>query len=746
VVLSPLREGSDIKRRLDKTLRPFDAQYNGTLFKEHFVDSLTVGDEALSEVISALYPPQSPYRLDVIDVEILGAAYERYLGSELVRREGRIDLRIKPELRKAEGVYYTPQWVVDEIVRLVVDPLVQGKTVRQLDALRILDPACGSGSFLLAAFARLIRAYETYFTEHPGKRSDNRHRDHYLAADGTRKLGSRAKGEILRRSIFGIDVDSQAVEVTMMSLYLKVLEGETFDSITNDRAVQYELMKAAILPPLEGNIVCGNTLVGSEAYQREFHELDSGELRRLNPLDWRDTGLAGPLSTGGWDAVLGNPPYFSVDATYGRRHPMLAYLRRAYPAVWQDKSDILFYFLAKAVDVARQRAGFIVSRAFFEAYKASSLRRYLADRATLSEVVDFQGFPVFAEAGIATAIVVFDKNPTVSQTRVRRLVTDTPPAQERVVANLRDGAAPFETFEVPAPRTGAAWHFNHQDDRELVERIDAAGRPLSKIATVGQGMQTGDNAAFGGLTWEAVRRLGIPEHLIARRIRNSDIRRGYVTVRDEWLLYLEDVLVFDLLPSSVRDHLNAHRDQLMQRAAYKRGNCEWWKYTWPLHKEAYVEPRLLCPYRASFNRFAPVDGRGAISLTDSTVVFPMDATVMKVLLGILNSRLLTFRYRRLGKLTGNNMWEYFWNGVGMLPIALPDSNDTMFADIERLVDEKDANRAMLHGAPNGSVDSVIAVRRLAETDRQLDDVVLGLYGITNLADRAAVQDIALDDM
>jgi hypothetical protein len=137
-------------------------------------------------------------------------------------------------------------------------------------------------------------------------------------------------------------------------------------------------------------------------------------------------------------------------------------------------------------------------------------------------------------------------------------------------------------------------------------------------------MQTGANAVFGKLSSDDVSAWGLPSELLKQRARNSDIQQFFVERSGEFLLYHEDVDRYESLPESVQRYLEepAHRAKLEGRAAYRRGNCEWWRYTWPLHRERYRGPRLISPY----------------------------------LLALLNSRLMTFRFRGLAKLTGRNMW------------------------------------------------------------------------------------------
>src|SRR5207248_11100928 len=112
-------------------------------------------------------PPKSPYRFDVIGVELLGSIYERYLGNTIRTTAHQVRIEEKPEVRHARGVYYTPQYIVDYIVKETVGKVIESKTPKQIEKIHIVDPACGSGSFLIGAFQCLIDYHTAYLVAHP---------------------------------------------------------------------------------------------------------------------------------------------------------------------------------------------------------------------------------------------------------------------------------------------------------------------------------------------------------------------------------------------------------------------------------------------------------------------------------------------------------------------------------------------------------------------------------------------------
>ena len=332
----------DAYHRLAQEFRRLDVVYNGQLFAEHFSERLEMSDQVFQLLIADLYWPKSPYRFDALGADLLGAIYERFLGKAIELEDGSVSLVDKPEVRHAGGVYYTPRWIVDYIVRATISPALEGKTPRAAANLRILDPACGSGSFLLGALDYLIEWHEQYYKDNPSESQDR----HYETTDGRRRLTSDAKGEILTRCIYGIDIDPQAVEVTQMSLYLKILEGEDA-AVLRDR----RLFHATLLPPLTQNIRCGNSLLSPSDVAAELLT-EYEQQRRINPFDWTDKrdGFGAVLATrGGFDAIIGNPPYTRVQVLRQHRPEETDIYARKYRSAAEGSFDIAGLFVERCM-------------------------------------------------------------------------------------------------------------------------------------------------------------------------------------------------------------------------------------------------------------------------------------------------------------------------------------------------------------------------------------------------------------
>ena len=214
-----------------------------------------------------------------LPVEILGSVYEQFLGKIIrITPAHHAKIEEKPEVKKAGGVYYTPQYIVDYIIKNTVGKLIEGKTPAEISPLKVVDPACGSGSFLIGAFQYLLDYHKNYYSN-SGKPSKG-NKNNPMTPDG--QLSTAEKKRILLNNIYGVDIDYNAVEVTKLSLLLKCMEGETEASINQ----QFKLFNERILPTLDDNIKSGNSLISTDYYD---NQLDFGEEKKIKPFNWKNS-------------------------------------------------------------------------------------------------------------------------------------------------------------------------------------------------------------------------------------------------------------------------------------------------------------------------------------------------------------------------------------------------------------------------------------------------------------------------
>lgn len=383
-----------------------DIKYNSGLFHfktekgesnhaDTFTPTLHIDDKVLKQIIKSIYYP-CPYIFKEIPVEILGQVYEQFLG-KVIRLTAGHQARIeeKPEVRKAGGVYYTPKYIVDYIVTNTVGKLLEGKTPTEAGQLRIVDPACGSGSFLLGAFQYLLDWHEEWYLQHdPHKWTRGKNAPLIAVEGGDWKLTSAEKKRILVNNIYGVDIDAQAVEVTKLSLLLKVLEEETG---------QLSLGLERVLPDLGDNIKCGNSLIGWDYFEGQL-VIDEQERERVNPFDWQ-RAIPRVFARGGFDAVIGNPPY---GAFFTEREK--DYIRTKFIS-YKYKFESYIYFIEKGCELLRNSGylSYITPEIWLRLDSGILLRKFLSSNGCF-EYLKIYGENVFEQAVISTIVFTFIKD------------------------------------------------------------------------------------------------------------------------------------------------------------------------------------------------------------------------------------------------------------------------------------------------------------------------------------------------
>lgn len=316
--LRTLMEGPGVYSRLVERFHRADERYNSGLFHfsrgrdraeahDELTPDLKLDDKVLRNILGSVYYPTSPYEFSVLPADILGQVYERFLGKVIrLTLAHHAKIEEKPEVRKAGGVYYTPSYIVDYIVESTLGKILAERSPADPKPIRIVDPACGSGSFLLGAYQRLLDWHlEFYVGSNPEKLSAQKHPPVFRGRHGEWRLTAQKKKEVLLGSVFGVDIDAQAIEVSKLSLLLKVLEGETDESVN----AALKLFHDRALPDLGRNIRHGNSLVGPDFRtfgQMELPALGDG----ADEFDW-EKAFPEAFKDGGFDVVIGNPPYLS---------------------------------------------------------------------------------------------------------------------------------------------------------------------------------------------------------------------------------------------------------------------------------------------------------------------------------------------------------------------------------------------------------------------------------------------------
>ena len=759
--LHALVNGGEVYDRLREIFYHADERYNSGLFHFHkekdraeppdeLTPNLTIDDAPLKEIIRAIYYPDSPYEFSVLPADILGQVYEQFLGKVIRLTAGhRAVVEDKPEVKKAGGVYYTPTYIVDYIVKNTVGEILraglkpastigkrkssaqaEGLTPREVAKIRILDPACGSGSFLIGAYQYLLDWHRDWYVNNGLEEwAKGRSPKLYQAPGGDWRLTSPERKRILLNNIYGVDIDPQAVEVTKLSLLLKVLEGESAEVIGKN----LQLFHERALPDLGNNIKCGNSLIGPDFYEIQQLELfDEEERYRINVFDW-DAEFPKIMKSGGFDVVIGNPPYVRMEGFKKVKH----YLKDRYEA-HDERSDIYVYFIERAHALLRKQGhfGMIVSNKFLRANYGRPLRQLLRRCSSIDRIVDFAGLPVFAGATVRTVVLLTSRG-----RRGRKLLLYSPPlALDRFVEVQRGihsvaEAIADSTYEVPgAALDEATWSLVRTESANIFRKLEVSCQPLGQYCEgkIYMGIKSGLTSAFviDGETRSRILRSN-PEasEIIKPFLNGRNVRRYVLEPEDIFLIYAYHGVPTAKYPA-VRDHLQQFRSELRRRVTKQ----QWYELQQPQYRFAqYMEgDKIIFPDIATAPRFALDD----IGYYCSNTTYFIPARDL-YLLALLNSRLGYFYFAETcagleGK--ADIYLRFFGQYLQRFPVrSISSSNCADKARHGKMV-ELVETMLSLHkklAAAKTDHDKTAIQRQIDATDRQIDQLVYDLYELTD---------------
>ncbi|MDI7261419.1 MAG: N-6 DNA methylase [Thermodesulfobacteriota bacterium] len=698
-----LLNGTNTYRRLREIFYHADDKYNSGLFDfktDRLTPELRLDDKPLKDIFKNLYYPESPYEFSVLGADILGHVYEQFLGKVIRLTEGhRAKVEEKPEVRKAGGVYYTPTYIVDYIVKNTVGKLCDDKTPKQISSLRILDPACGSGSFLLGAYQYLLDYHLNWYPAHHSKKGNVAQgfspapKEIYRGRGGQWYLTIQEKKRILLNNIYGVDIDPQAVEVTKLSLLLKVLEGENQDTLER----QMKLFKERALPDLGSNIKSGNSLISPDFYQGNL--LDSDEIYRINPFDWQKE-FPEIMKQGGFDAVIGNPPYVTLGNDLFS-DSVLSYLNSY--EVAQYKTDLFHLFIQRGIDLLKTDGflGYITPNTWFTLQFTTKLREYVLKRVQIEELVLF-GHLVFQNADVHTGLTFLKK---ARKSLSHKIIVKNLPAsfssemlyQSATPSALQTDWLKDPEFRFEIRQTGEVG--------DLVKRIMRKFPPLERVARASLGIQAYNSSKhtreqIEARVFHALKKLSkeyLPE------LAGNDVGRYLIDRRKgQWIKYgpwLHDYRTMDWLTGP----------RILVREI--AGN-------WPYRIHGCYVEETYCNYKTILN------------------VNPSSATdySMKYLLGILNSRLMSFLYPLVSnKIVVGSFPRLSVRDLKRLPIRTINFSDpTDKARHEKMVGLVE-QMLTLHkqlAAAKTPDDKIRLQRQIDTTDHQINRLVYELYGVT----------------
>lgn len=751
--LQGLTSGADVYARLQNFFLEADDKYNSGLFHyrkekgrpelpDELTPSLRIDDKPLKEIFKHLYYPECPYEFSVIGADILGSVYEQFLGKIIKIAPGRRPvLELKPEVRKAGGVYYTPAYIVRYMVRHSLGKLFQNRSLRQASGLRVVDPACGSGSFLIGAYQYLLDWYQSKYIE-DGAEKHSKGKQPRLRNAGTNKwkLTTAEKKRILLEHIFGVDIDSQAVEVTKLSLLLKVLEGESAESIGTTGKLFHE----RVLPDLDANIRCGNSLISSDFCASDPSE---AQIRSVNPFDWADEFPDVFKDEGGFDAIVGNPPYIDV-----KEMPVevKTELSRTYRSA-QQRFDLYVPFIEQGLRLLRPKGylTYIVPSMFMRREYGTDIRKVILEESSLSRVVDFGTNQVFKGPLNYVAIIVLErsiKNRPFDVITFDRTGLDEVELENILSTEDTDPGISRFSMKPTSLNTANGWQFVNETKAAFAARMFSAKQILGNIAHyISEGIHSGKDEVFF-IPKSRAEELKLEGGTAFPLAKGKDVHRYEPVdskVFSNTVLYTYDLKSGDVFSEAklkkhyphAWHHLLTSRELLAGRSYFEKSSKEWYELWCPRTPELFTLRKIIGPEIANKGEFTisnqPLFANNKLKVI---VLKPNVEEELEYVLALLNSKLLTYLHRLIAPPKSNNYFEVKSRVIARLPIKRINFSDSG----EKAKHDFLASSAKSIISKNEALSSVkrpheanLLQRQIIALERSIDEAIYALYGLND---------------
>ncbi|MCS7211902.1 MAG: N-6 DNA methylase [Chloroherpetonaceae bacterium] len=679
--------------------RSLEPKYNGLVFNPHTVidsDDFNPPDEAVfGKICRELSDDHSPYDFGQIPIAILGSIYERFLGKVVSVTDSRAKVIEKPQVRKAGGIYYTPEYIVRYIVAETVGKLIEGKTPDEISKMAFADIACGSGSFLIEVYATLLDYHERYYAANP----DKARQGDLEWRDGVPALSLKKRREILARNIFGCDIDYQAVEVTQLSLYLKLLE-----NATTGEAHQFSLLKEAILPNLSRNIVCGNSLIETDILESALFEPD--EERKLNPMNFEDA-FPDIMKRGGFDAIVGNPPWVDIK---GMPRVQAQYFFKRYETT-ENRMNIYATFIERAFQLLKKGSkdapsylGYITPNSYLTQSSYRKLRKLILENYKIVKLVRLPD-DIFKGVKAETLISIFNTYQRTTDGSVDILIFD----RSAKIAEIDKSKGVFKRENQKVWRQGEDYLiniFSSDRERKLLSRVETGATPLESLCDFSLGITPYD------------KHKGHTQKQIKARVFHATYKK---TSSHKPLLSGENIIRYRIDPN------------VKEWIAYG----EWLGA--PREKRFFTEERILVRQIVSGKPPRIYAAYTDAELYNTQIAFnllrkPDCKLSLKYILAILNSKLMTFYHRKKYLDQSKEVFQKILiQDCKRFPIRLLDlskpAEKAIHDRIVKLVEQMMATMEKLSRAQTEK--EKLRLNRMAEgLDRQIDAAVYELYGLT----------------
>lgn len=689
------KKRGNFTRELNGLYRYYDFYYNSKLFLLHLCENLEISDDVMTKVVEGLYESKESltnYDFFAIDADVLGNIYEQYLGHILRKTLKRAKIESKDTHRKEQGIYYTPTYIVDYIVRNTLCEALKNKKPSEVDHIKILDMACGSGSFLIKAFDALNEYYRLRDKDYTQTKMDT---DNGVSND-TWKI--TRKSNILRKNLYGVDLDQKAVEIAQLNLLLKTAESKHR------------------LPDLQENIKCGNSILSQAVVDPSSMP---GSPEATKPFDWNKE-FPSIIFNGGWDVIIGNPPYVRQEEL----SEIKPYLQANYES-FHGMADLFVYFFEKELSLLKKDGyfGMIVSNKWLKAGYGINLRKYLSQY-WIEQYIDFGDLQVFEGATTYPCIIIIRKikkpNPKIVVCNVKTLIFDS------LTNYVKENG--FTSDQRNLDENG--WNFSNDFISGIISKINTKCIPLRDYVKnqIYYGIKTGFNEAYviqNQERNELTARDPNNKEIIVPFISGEDIKRYGINFKENYLILAKIGIDISKYPI-IFERLSHYKKQLEQRS--DKGE-KWYELRACSYYDIFTKPKIMFGEIQVLPKFT-FDDKGYYP-NNKIFTIPLDD---KQLLAILNSRIAWFLIKNYcNRVRGGYILN--WKYLGKIPIPIAKS-----PELQQLSEKMLQLKEVLISLKGKQTDEKIRIEKeIAETDKRIDELIYDLYGL-NSEERQIVEE------
>ncbi|MCD9550645.1 N-6 DNA methylase [Photobacterium carnosum] len=669
-----------------------DKKYNSGLFEIFNLHSnqFQISDDIIKNIIEELYYPKSPYSFSVLDTEILGGIYDQFLCEEIIYKDNNILSIYKPEYKEAGGVVTTPRYIVDHMVNESILHPFSKISLDKIKNKKIIDICCGSGIFLISSYESLMilycEKYKNDLDNHLGKNIIRINDEQY-------KLTFKAKCNILINNIFGIDIDPESVELAKLGLYLKLLEDEQ------------DIPQNHILPDLENNIKCGNSLITSDEWEKYKDSLDYFE--DLNFFKW-ETEFSSVFSNGGFDLIIGNPPYVRIQKLKKYSLDELNYYhskKSPYFTANNKNIDKYFIFIERSINLINDNGNIslIIPNKFIANKYGELLRHYITTNNLLKKITNFGSIHIFKGKALNyTCILELSKN------KENKIISSKVSNLDNWIQNKESIINTYSATSF----TDQPWVFPDENISRILQKcITKKTYKLGDIANIFVGLQTSadniyvikENRNDNDFIYfeKDGKEYKIEKEILKPFIIDVQLNNFKQPTHNSWLIYpyfldKNTTKVYSELKLSEKYphayyYLLQYKNELLQRSITggKKSEQTWFQFGRSQSLNKMEQPKIILPVQSKTYRYSP-DFFG-LHLTGGGngpyyLITPKNNKYsISLLLAILNNDISEAQIKLCTSIIGNGYYAH--NKEFIENIFIPEISEEKKQDIESICSE-----------------------------------------------------------